>query len=48
MLRTFPPSEWAKLRETYARLVARERRLARVRRGGTLFSTLKVRFDEPR
>jgi hypothetical protein len=48
MLRTFPPSEWVGLRIIYARIVMRERRNARVKRGGTLFSSVKVRFDGPR
>lgn len=48
MLQRIPPSELIQLRREYARLYAAERRAARVRRGGTLFSTVKVRFNRPR
>jgi hypothetical protein len=47
-LRRIPPGELLELRKTYARIVARERRRERVRRGGTLMSNVKVRFDRPR
>lgn len=46
-LRRIPVADLAKLRETYARIVARERRRARVRRGGTLMSDVKARFNRP-
>lgn len=48
MLIRIPVGELIELRKTYARLVARERRGDRVRRGGTLFSDVKARFNEPR
>lgn len=48
MLSRIPISELLKLRDTYARIVARERRRERVKRGGTAFSSLKVRFTKPR
>lgn len=48
MLMKIPVGELITLRKEYARLYAREQRRARVRRGGTLFSTLKVRFDNPK
>lgn len=48
MLNRIQPSELIKLRETFARIVARERRTARVRRGGPLFTDVKTRFQKPR
>jgi hypothetical protein len=47
MLMKIPVGELITLRKEYARICAREKRRARVRRGGTLFSTVKVRFDKP-
>jgi hypothetical protein len=46
-LKRIPIPELMELRKTYARKVAQERRRARVKRGGTLFQSVKVRFDEP-
>ena len=46
-LKRIPVADLIELRKTYARIVARERRRDRVRRGGTLFSSVKMRFDEP-
>lgn len=48
MLKRIPIPELVKLRETYARIVARERRDERVRRGGTLMRNVKARFTRPR
>lgn len=47
MLARIPVSELLSLRKEFARQVARERRRERVKRGGTLFSNVKVRFTEP-
>jgi hypothetical protein len=47
MLMRIPVSELVQLRKEYARLYARERRRERVRRGGSVFPTIKVRFDRP-
>lgn len=47
-LKRIPIPELIKLRETYARMVARERRRERTRRGGTLMQDMKVRFNRPR
>lgn len=48
MLMKIPVGELTGLRKYYAGIYAREQRRARVRRGGTLFSTIKVRFDTPK
>lgn len=48
MLMKIPVGELIVLRKHYAGIYARERRRARVRRGGALFSTVKVRFDKPK
>lgn len=47
-LRRIPVPELLQLRRELARRVARERRRERVRRGGTVFPSVKVRFNEPR
>jgi hypothetical protein len=47
MLMRIPVSELIQLRREYARLYAAERRRERIRRGGSPFSTIKVRFDRP-
>lgn len=44
MLSRIPIPDLLKLRDEYARRVAREKRRARVRRGGTVMSSIKVRF----
>jgi hypothetical protein len=48
MLMKIPVSELITLRKHYAGIYARELRRARMRRGGALFSTVKVRFDRPK
>ncbi len=48
MLMKIPITELVTLRKYYAGIYAREQRRARLRRGGTLFSTVKVRFDTPK
>lgn len=48
MLMRIPVGELIQLRKEYARLYAAERRRERARRGGSPFSTIKVRFDVPR
>jgi len=47
-LMRIPVEQLISLRREYARLYAREQRNARVRRGGSLFSNVKVRFDSPK
>lgn len=47
-LKRIPPGELIALRETYARIVASERRRDRVRRGGTFMSSIRTRFTKPR
>ena len=42
-----PIEQLIKLRDQYATLYAKERRRARVRRGGKLFQNIDVRFDKP-
>lgn len=46
-LRRIPVPELLLLRKEYARRVMRERRRERVKRGGTVFSSVKVRFTKP-
>ena len=45
-LMRIPVEQLISLRKEYARIYAREQRNARVRRGGTLFTSVKVRFDK--
>jgi hypothetical protein len=47
MLMRIPVSELIHLRKEYARLYGAERRRERVKRGGSPFATIKVRFDQP-
>lgn len=46
-LKRIPIADLLQLRKSYARLVAREQRSARVRRGGSLFRNVKSRFKRP-
>lgn len=46
-LARIPISELIKLRSTYAQLVARERRAARLREGAPFLKNILVRFDRP-